>query len=303
MTNRADREAVEARILAVCDRIRPYLNSRRTYREAIDTTDVDGEFYWRVARADFVDRITMLRSNPVIGDRQDGLAINSATADLWMEFWIPEPASWAHLLFDATLHVREARVYTVSAKTELADERLVVEVPSAGWTGKHVAEAVRRRAAYDERHGARALEPPFRRTDGMELRITFAPLLEEKPARGGEGLPLRQRYEAIKVDVWLLPDLPPPELVGQAYDAIVRGVRQWHRHMIDAPAASDKQTPRVAARTWVVGLLCHVGYTVAQALAFAEIDAGLSSTTEGGFRRERAKLVARVPEAADFLGP
>ncbi len=303
MSSCGDREKVEARILEVCNRLGPYLSRRRTYREAIDTADVDGEFYWRVARTDFVDRIAALRSTPLIQDRQDLLAINSVVDDLWVDYWIPQPAGWAHLLHDKPLHVREARVYTVSAATELTDERLVVEVPSAAWTGKHVAEAVRRRASYDERFGARGLTPPSRRTDATELHITFTPLLEEKPASSNEGPPLRQRYEAIKVEVWLLPDLPPPELVGQAYDAIVRDLRQWHRHMIDALAASDRQTPEVAARTWVVGLLCHAGYTVARALAFAEIDAGLSSTTEGGFRRERAKLVARVPEAADLLGP
>ncbi len=151
MVGRTEREILEARILDVCGRIRPYLASRRTHREAIDTADVDGEFYWRVARTDFVARIAALRSNPVVQDRQNLLAINSAVDDLWVDFWIPQSAGWAHLLHDSPLHVREARVYTVSPSTELADERLVVEVPSAAWTVKQVAAAITRGASYDDR--------------------------------------------------------------------------------------------------------------------------------------------------------
>jgi hypothetical protein len=100
----------------------------------------------------------------------------------------------------------------------------------------------------------------------------------------------------IQVTVWW--PLPPPGVVGNAYDAIVRKQHQWH---LELPGSGTLQDKEVAIRTWAVGLLMSLGGTFSSALRDLESVFGYFDLSQEGDRQARNRLFDRVPEARSCL--
>jgi hypothetical protein len=100
------------------------------------------------------------------------------------------------------------------------------------------------------------------------------------------------------VAVRLRRPLPPAGCIGPFYDAVVRRQCRWHGQL---PGDAPTQERWVAIRTWASALLIAGGERYLDAQRSVEGRTGIPAVSQSCFNADRARLLARVPEATPFL--
>ncbi len=277
--------------------LRQALNPRRLdENDAIGVDEVDGEFYWRCCRADLSDGWDLLRRGSSAGYPIVLPSIEAAAA-LAERTGLDAQAAFDHALTRRPIPMRFARIKVVDGSVDawsgpIAPPVLCARVAAGSWTGASVERAIARWVRDHRPDLLPEFDHPERHT-AIHLAFSLA------AGDAATGVPA-----TVLVEVGL--PFPWPGTIERDYDAIVRAANQWHLTLVGKPT---RQTPRVAVRTWAVGLLTAGGWSFddAQKDVF-EAFPGLVQPTDtasglsySGFERSRGLLIKRVPEAAPYV--
>jgi hypothetical protein len=251
---------------------------------------IDGEFYWRCCRTDFVRRVDEF--NAILDARADedrGVVIlNTHMAkELEFRFGIPEEYCFQHLLSNHAITMRPTVIRSLAAEDDPGvATKLLLKIGSVHIKGPFLANEIYRWFREMNRDNMEA----FGRSAIPEVRA------EER----GTHIDFRVRGPGqLQVDIGL--PLPSKKLIAHAFDDSVTRDSEWKRHLPDAASMRDRQGPDVAIRTWVVGLLAAKGELWNDAMSDFTGATGLPGTQYPGFSRERSALLRRVPEAESFV--
>jgi hypothetical protein len=128
------------------------------------------------------------------------------------------------------------------------------------------------------------------------LQIHFD-LITELPA-SLRAKPPSDREEPPFIQITVRTPLPPPSVIGFAYDAIVRKQHQWHQELLGSDTVQDKE---VAIRTWATGLLLRDGLSFREASFAVQAHTNRTGVSQNRFQQDRTRLIERVPEAEPYL--
>ncbi len=294
--------------------------------DALDLDVIDGEFFWRACHPSvlpLVDELRLIRDSGAVrylDDKEEdsderAAILQNTPATRWRPF--ADEASWHAYQRYSEVYKAAERIIPDRMVGEMIDQDLVTMYPpdiaivhinrpqqrvdygvilvhTGAWRGVDVEHGIDRAA---DRVG---LLRPAPETATTHL-LTVEMWLERDGDRAnrilnrkGEPLP-----RVPCVAVFMPFPLPPRGSVGREYDAVVRGLHEWHLQLPGAGAS--RQDKEVAIRTWGVALLLGAGRQFGQAMRLVCDKGRLSEVSQTRFGVDRQRIIARVPEARAFL--
>lgn len=303
--------------------------------------EIDGEFYWRCCRLDFVAAIEALRASqqgPRAFDEIDRIA---------RTFGIPETAVAAHLSEDLPLSIMEpalsfhcrdddrddeatlrdldrrkaelerqhgTRVPTRIVHAAIVD-RVSIKVPTATMSGVEVATRVARFLAAHDAAGSYFCHPAATSEFSLQLTVDLVTVgTEEDDVYQSTLLP---DVGAISEDQLILTThgtIPPPfvrvvigypwppaEVLAWNYDVARLLHPEWRIAWGEDPTAARAQGAEVAIRTWAVSLLMAAGLSHRKAMDRVCTSCGFRPIERPGWHNQRTELRQRVPQAVSCL--
>lgn len=290
-------------------------------RESLDVDLVDGEFYWRLCRADLVSRMKELVHREGGVPRSIEQLQQVFDHFYQMESLIPGFSSWIN--HELPPRMRDPLVYwTRDGLVQLpvfgggryvADKGgwVILGVRNSRWRGRDVEAAFRSEVERYRKLDSEWLqqsESVHRDRSSVCLVVDYsfceAGDLSFRSQMAGLTMDLTtgdDRYVTVESPVILCKTqypLPPNGFISTSFDEIVVNQKGWHRRLYGANAKD--QGVDVAIRTWAIGLLVAGGAIWGEAQTKVE---SLLNTpiSQAGFTVDRAHLVARVPEAEPFV--
>ncbi len=289
-------------------RLLDLLDDLRADLDLLDLDTVDGECYWRGCRLDLLERVegfcaTGLSSEPedrfhhddheepeeALAFLRQGLrranvlyAIEARAASLY-------PRSvWRRLLEGERLAMRSAEAEVTTSGT--GAQTLSLKIFSGAWTGEEVESEVRRQNP--DRSTWLDDVPDVGPGGTVRLALTFAFADEARAWHEAD----RPHFPYVLVTI-PLPG-PPAGVISREYDALVCGLKGWHRAL---PGRGTRQEKEVALRTWTVGLLMFHGMVFTEAMRVVCQQMQQTEVSQARFGEDRQRVVARVPEAQAYL--
>lgn len=295
------------------------LELAHTLWQQIDTgitlDEIDGAFYWYICRWQEFDKLMEDVRNE--GDGPDPEA-DARFAKFAMELPTASDAVYdtTHPQLRSALHLYWPSENTVllpwfgQPTRQRMPGILCLGVTSSEWRGADVA-----RAAEHEIGRTKARFPGIMEFDAVRARRESTMMLDFRFAEE-DTLDLSHVYqaevsEALKDEpfVFRAPSivcrfsypLPPPEIIAHAYDHEVINRHEWHKEL-NGYGARHNQTPEVAIRSWAIGIFVGAGLPFFNATKRfydnLELEGFLSQPQ---WNSDRANLVARVPEAREYV--
>jgi hypothetical protein len=268
--------------------------------ETVSLETIDGEFYWRCGRPEFVTVLEAARRvGPPVPVEELATVAGMRKHDAYVKFraWagriVPLPVLDA-LVRDEPVAMRMPQVTLHEQLTPDGEDYVQwasILVYSGLWTGADVERSVASAPTWRKAHN------PGLGKDWVSVQVDFAFIEDTAQARRywRSVAPLRVPFIAMQVGM----PLPPTGAIAREYDAIVRDMHGWHLRLPDAMAS--RQEKEVAVRTWAVGFLVAGGVTFGQAMPRVCGATGLIEVSQTRFGEDRKRLMVRVPEAAEIL--
>lgn len=290
-----------------------------------DLAEVDGTFYWRACRQDFVsdleemiDFFKGIEETQLAANRPDWLTANrrewlSPDQRRWLnslvQRWEPELPELHSmiLLAEPRFRLRDTRAWIGHLNVFCdplhgrripdgpAEERRVTAfIQSPAARGKEVEDQFRRLVAW-------TLDWDNARETGNDVLPTGTELVRVS-ARFLDS-PVSGKTSGPSIEVMARLPLPPEGLVADIVDRLVTA-NGWRERLEELTGAANGQEPRTAIRTWAIGLLHYrnaVPYQEACRLVLEALGDARTYLERSQFYPDRDLLVERVPQARPFL--
>lgn len=272
-----------------------------------DLAEVDGNFYWRACREDFVsDTHSML--DLLREEEEPALAADQRERfDAYFERWEPEIPGLRAMMYRGELRfrLRDTRFWTGNHRTDchpLHGRALSAEPGVEHWVSAYVFSP-----------GVKGEE-----IEGHFRRLALGDLEDDKPQTEFDDPNLPAGTELIKVSVRFLGagagtlgpsieitarlPLPPEGLVAEIFDRVV-AKNGWRDRLVELTGVANGQEPRTAIRTWATGLLTMAGvpYQKACEMVLDALGDVRPYLERSQFYADRNLLLSRVPQATKYL--